>query len=304
VALRDRYSEVRELAESLSRCRRIRNSLNSADYPTAQQELSLLGQVCEDAGWISAALGAIREAAGLLDAIESGPLGLLAATDTAKHVSQPPPGPIMPALVRGGSQQNLLQVDSLGSLLLLTGPCVVIGGTGHTSSCDLTMMTDSVTAPLVIRRDGDDYLAHCDAPFKVNGRTTNRKLLSSGDTIELGRRGRLRFQKPVAASGSAVLELTAAGLARGDIRRVVLMADSLLFGPRGTHFPMESIETAVVLSLTAGQFAIRRLVPSQQSEYVQGTGSRESAMHLRVGEPVVIDGTRFSLCPFPVAAPC
>lgn len=303
-ALRHRFCEVREMAELLERCRRIRNSLTSADYSAAEQELSLLGHVAEDDGWIETTGNAIREAIGQLALIQSGPLGLLAATETNSPALPAALGPVMSSDFADAPQQSLLQVDGLGSLLLLRQTSVKIGGAGRSSSCDLPLLTDSVVAPLMVRRDGDDYLAHSDAPFKVNGRTIKHKLLTSGDTIEIGRRGRLRFRKPVAASGSAVLELTAAGLARGDIRHVVLMADSLLFGPRGTHFPVESIDTAIVLSLIEGQFALRRLAPSPQSEHLPTTTSQRSRMHLRFGESVVIDGTRFSLCPYSNAAGC
>ena len=115
------------------------------------QELSLLERVCEDQGWIQTTLTAIQEAAAHLAVIESGPLGLFAVTDPRKKVSQQPLGPIMPPWVGGGSQQNLLQVDGLGSLLLLPQPSIVIGGAGNNSSCDLNLLTDSVVAPLVMR---------------------------------------------------------------------------------------------------------------------------------------------------------
>jgi hypothetical protein len=108
----------------------------------------------------------------------------------------------------------------------------------------------------------------------------------------------LRFLCNNLHQGAAVLELTAAGLARGDIRHVVLMADSLLFGPRGTHFPVESIDQAVLLSSIEDRFMLRRLDPSRQFANVQGTSSQRLAMQLRIGESVVIDGTRFSLCPY------
>jgi hypothetical protein len=301
VALGDRYRQAGEWAQALERCRRVRMALRSADYQLAQQELALLSHLCKDGDWVESTGNSIREAAGHLAAIETGPLGLLETRDAERTETSSPTRPLPPAELADGAHRCLLQVDGLGSLLLLDQPSIVIGGTTHRSSVDLRLLTDSVSAPLLLRRDGDDYLVSSEKPFRVNGREFQRKLLNSGDSIEIGRRGRLRFQQPVAASGSAVLELTAAGLARGDIRRVVLMADSLLFGPRGTHFPIESMETPVVVSLMEGQFAIRRLVPSQPGEAVPGGGSNRSIVPLRIGEPVVIDGTRFSLCPFPVA---
>ena len=50
--------------------------------------------------------------------------------------------------------------------------------------------------------------------FAVNGKPTRQRLLVDGDTISIGRRGRMKFRRPVAASGSAVLELTSGQLNR------------------------------------------------------------------------------------------
>lgn len=301
-AIERRSPQAGDLLRALKSCRSLRRSVDARDYHLAGQELGRLQHYADAGDWLKATAVSIQQLGEHLAAIESGPLGLI----DERAVTRVPPRssrPLPTADVAGDGQRCLLQVDGLGSLLLLSQASVVVGGSGHRSSADLRLLTDGVAAPLMLRRDGDDYLASSDESFQVNGRAVQRQLLSSGDSIELGRRGRLRFQRPVAASGSAVLELTAAGLSRGDIRKVVLMADSLLFGPRGTHFPLESMQTPVVLSLIDGQFAIRRLAPPPSGEVASG-GSARSITPLGIGQPVEIDGTRFSLCPFPAGSRC
>jgi len=116
--------------------------------------------------------------------------------------------------------------------------------------------------------------------------------LFCGDTIQVCRRGRLRFNRPVAASSTAVLQPTAAGFTRGDIRHLVLLEDSLLFGANGTHFPIHSVDAVIQLSLIENQYSIRTVS--------LGSGEvapDENARMLKSDCPQTVEGLNFLLSP-------
>ncbi|TWU48941.1 hypothetical protein Poly51_48450 [Rubripirellula tenax] len=81
---------------------------------------------------------------------------------------------------------HILKVDGLGSLLLLQNDLVSIGTPSSSMRSDLTLQTEGNSEPILIHRDDEDYFAE----------STSRRLLSSGDSITVGHRGRLRFTKP------------------------------------------------------------------------------------------------------------
>lgn len=181
-------------------------------------------------------------------------------------------------------ERYLLQVDGVGCLMLLPAERVTIGGVEGADLCDVTLRTTGLESPITVDRQADRYLARARSPFRVNDRTGTSKLLLSGDTIEIGRRGRLRFLKPVAASATALLRPTAAPLARSDIRHVVLLQESLLFGPTGTHLPIPHCRDAIVLSHLDERFSLR---PLHQAA--------NSAASLSVNEPVRVQDVQFVL---------
>ena len=190
------------------------------------------------------------------------------------------------------SQAHVLQVDGLGSLLLLSSKTVSIGAASSSSRHDLVVQTDGLASVILIERDessgdGEDYFARSQSSFAVNGKPTVQRLLSDGDTISIGRRGRIKFRRPVAASGSAVLEMTAGKLTRRDIRRVVLMSDSLLFGQSHCHFRLPGGETPIIMQPACKQ--------SQRSGYMLHRRGGFDPQTLLAGGSVQIDDTRFAL---------
>lgn len=170
---------------------------------------------------------------------------------------------------------HILQVDGLGSLLLLQNDRVSIGTASSSMRCDLTLQTEGDSVPMLICRDDEDYFAE----------STSRRLLASGDSITVGQRGRLRFTKPVPASSSAILEVTGAKLPRRDIRRVVLLADSLLFGSSACHFCLPVDGMPIIMQPSEAGYTLHR----------QGGFDIKS---LAVGDSVRIDDTRFALTPY------
>ena len=190
------------------------------------------------------------------------------------------------------SEAHVLQVDGLGSLLLLASKTITIGTASSSSRYDVAVQTDGLASAILIVRDeisgdGEDYFARSQSPFVVNGKPTAERLLSDGDAISVGHRGRIKFRRPVAASGSAVLEMTSGMLTRRDIRRIVLMADSLLFGQSNCHFRLPGGESPIIMQ-PASEL-------SQGSGYSLHRQGGFDAQTLSVGGSVRLDDTRFAL---------
>ncbi|MDG1897986.1 MAG: hypothetical protein P8J37_24050, partial [Fuerstiella sp.] len=188
--------------------------------------------------------------------------------------------------------RSVLQVDGVGGLLLLSGDVITVGISASSSRIDVPLVTEGAPGLISIRRDGDDYFAESAEPFRVNGRQETRKLLTSGDSIAVGARGRLRFLKPVAASGSAVLQITGSRLARRYIRSVVLMSDSLLFGPAGSHFRLPHAEFPIVLHGSRDGYALREAVSRTSTSQ---PAVRTAPAAINVGESVVMKEICFAL---------
>ncbi len=294
--LQSTSASIGELQQSLERCLTIREHLLGGRYAEAENELTVLERVIDSSDWISSTRTAVAAVIQNLGTVMSGPLALLSHEQWALQCVAKTVIPTQPDNQMVPSQdkfspttaedhlpaRSVLQVDALGSMLLLTSDIVTIGASSRQSAFDVALMTEGETVPITIRRDGDDYFAESSATFQVNGHQVTRKLLASGDTLTVGSRGRLRFMKPVAASGSALLQITGSRLARRDIRSVVLMADSLLFGPNGSHFRLPDVDAPIVLHGNRDGYAVRQLGHT-------GTSA------VRLGESAVVNDVRFGL---------
>lgn len=289
-----------EFEECLSRCRSVREYLRAHQYVEAEAQLTLLSQTINGGAWIDLARTAIADAIRHLNSVSKGPLGLM-----DDQLNEPPSSAHASALRRQQSTEadpagsrylpvrSVLQVDGVGSLLLLSRNVVTIGTSSSSSSgFDVALLTEGPAATISIRRDGDDYFAESGVPFGLNGQQVTRRLLASGDSIAVGARGRLRFQKPVAASSSAVLQITGSRLARRDIRSVVLMSDSLLFGPAGSHFRLPAVESPIVLHCDGAGYVLRETATRVSASQPAVRAASEA---LPPGDSVVVRDVRFAL---------
>ncbi len=290
---------VGELQQCLTICRSAREHMEMHQYAEAEAQLAVLAQMVDGKTWIVAARSAIADAIRDLNAVSAGPLGLLGdqlnqqqTSAVAASLAPPRTAEAWPFKSEGLPMRSVLQVDGVGGLLLLSSDVITIGTSSSSSRLDVPLVTEGAAAFISIRRDGDDYFAESAEPFQVNGRQVSRKLLTSGDSISVGARGRLRFLKPVAASGSAVLQITGSRLARRDIRSVVLMSDSLLFGPAGSHFRLSGAENPIVLHGSRDGSALREAVSRASTSQ---PAVRTAPAAINVGESVVMKDIRFAL---------
>ncbi|PAY20775.1 hypothetical protein CKO51_04030 [Rhodopirellula sp. SM50] len=322
VAVAPTDARLTELRSCFSRCARACEFVDQANYVEAERELALVDQIVPGTRWIAETRTTLAELARQSAGVRSGPLGLLDGAPPAtpstekvsdtflgnavKHflaVGREPSGvvaemknrraralPLKPQETPGKNASQrcflgvwVLRVDGLGAVLLLDADRISVGSSSRSQRYDLPLQTEGPSAALFIRRAGDDYFAESEAEFGVNDQPTKRRLLANGDSIGFGRRGRLKFRKPVPASGSAVLQLSGAGLAKREIRCAALMADSLLFSPRGGHFSISGCERPIVVFRAADGYAIKY------------AGSGGDARQLEADRSVLLGETRFTL---------
>ena len=275
-----------ELHDQLKRCNTVGDLIRAGRHAEAERELSLLSQTNPAADWIVKSRTQVSIVIESLSSILSGPIGLLSTSGRSVRVANQPVEHQPTNCTPARSHQWLLQVDGIGGLLLHRDSQLTVGAAASSSRFDLAIQTDGLCTPLSVRRNGDDYFAESSSPFRVNDQPMTRRLLVSGDQVGIGQRGRIRFSKPVPASASAVLLLTGAGLARRDIRSVVMLSDSLLFAKSGGHFSLDNEPHPIVVYCQGESLAVR-LLPRPDSESQNQT--------LRVGESIVVGQTRFAL---------
>jgi hypothetical protein len=235
--------------------------------------LTQLGQLLPGVKWIQQAIKATEQASSSLDAVRGGPLGLLVSGDRTEGREIKPlptgqprkprahgafPFPASPALAAISAQSMpsrlLLQVDGAGSFLVVRSRVTTVGPVSSSHAPLVGLLAPANLPTVSIERLDDDYFLRCDAAVRVNGKSVTEKLLSSGDKISLSSRLEIRFYLPNAASTSAVLELTGARLPRQDVRRIILLDESIVLGNSGSaHVRVRGLEESVVLHLRNGQ---------------------------------------------------
>ena len=271
-----------------------------ARYSEAADELKRVQLVAADASWIDDALAGLQKCIQGLGEFMTGPLGLLdGASSQVPLVNHGSPKqnkflnatglrrPVSAALSCG---RSILQVDQVGSLLMLVGEHFSIGTTSTKNHPDVVLQTEGMREAVFIRRSGEDYIAACSTPFVVNGRSLREHLLADGDTIEIGKRGRLTFSKPVAASSTAVLQIKGSKLVRRDIRSIILVGDAALFGDCASHFRVPGLKYRVIVRLVSGMAN----APSETEFLIHQKGDSDPQL-LRSGEQVLVGECQFSL---------
>ncbi len=295
-----RSSDARELVEVIDRLIRTSQALEEKDYIDADRQLSLIAQTIGETNWIKQAIDALQTIQQNLGQLQRGPLGLVGdcplpppLAETALHI----PNKLreIPAAPSHGGQRLLLQVDGLGSVLLLPQDCVTVGPASRAGGVDVPIMTEGIEGNVRIQRDGGDYMLSSDGEVDINGKKTRQRLLQGDDVIRVGRRGRVRFCKPVAASATACLEFAGASMPRSDIRRVVLMADSIIIGSDANcHLSVGGLSSRCVIYRVGDALAVRRL-DSPAGGGVGAMAMGNEPVNLTPGQSVSFDDVRLML---------
>ena len=297
------------VVELLGLLKKIQSALaaaREARYSAAADELQKVKLVASKTTWIDGALAGLQKCIQGLGEFMNGPLGLLegvAPPDGLANRSRPQQNkrqnsiglrrPVSQGLSCG---KSILQVDQVGSLLMLVGDYFSIGTTATKVRPDVVLQTEGMPDAVYIRRSGEDYIAVCNAPFVVNRKTLREHVLSHGDSIEVGKRGRLTFSKPVAASNTAVLKISGSKLVRRDIRWIVLVGDAVLFGNSNSHFKTPGLGNRVIVR-PVGEATPEcgMTIAQKETEFLIHQKGDSDPQLLRSGEQVVVEKWRFSL---------
>jgi len=262
--------QIQGLARLLCECRSAASCLERGQPRQAAEILHRLSAAHSEAGWLAEACRHAEQAAAGTESLRRGPLGWFtgmvlpvgqpttaAEPDRTEILASPEPAN---RRAPGGAVPDrfMLQVDTVGSFLVLRQPRLTIGPISSSRRPDLALLAEAGLPVVTIERQDDDYFLSSDSPIRVNDMPVQRKLLSDGDRISLGPRCVVKFTLPSAASTSAVLHLSGCRLPSGDARRVILMDKSVVLGPGAlAHIRADQMAAPAVLHIRDGRLLVR-----------------------------------------------
>jgi tetratricopeptide (TPR) repeat protein len=309
--LAGRTVDLLEVDRIVGQCEVAAESIARGQPQDAERVLRQLAPVLPQAGWLQDAITAARQAAEGIEHLRVGPLGLIMAQaprwpersqplqsdqdlETTRRIEVA--GAAQPA-GQGGTDRFLLQVDGIGSYLVVRKGVVTIGAAGSSSGCDIPLMTEPGLAGVTIERSEEDYFLRSPQAVLVNDKPVTQRLLVDGDRIALSSRCRMRFGLPNAASTSAVLHLSGTRLPKTDARRVILLDRELVIGPgSASHVRADSLAEPVVLYVRDGRLCCRTKEPVQVNDAVQdGSAGLPLGSNVRIG-PVSMVMTTVASC--------
>jgi len=265
--------EVQQLARAIQHCRHALEFLTRGQPHQAAGILRKLKTLLPDARWLDDALQNTCQSAESLDSLLTGPLGLALPEDSnypsaaakemdpdfkKKPLSSPSDFPVSPS----PAGRFLLQIDGVGSYLVVCKPQVTVGPISSSQPPDVGLIAEPNLRNILIERSEEDYFLHSESPISVNDKMVTEKLLADSDSIALSPRCRFKFRLPNPASTTALLALSAAHLPRADVRQVLLPDREIIIGPQSNcHIPTALLAEAVILYWQDGQWFCRTKEP-------------------------------------------
>jgi len=277
-------SRTEELRVALEQCKVAGRASVDNDPGQAREILQKLKLMFPSTTWLDDALDQARLAAERLGQLRTGPLGLLRDQDaplmmplpdkSPARAQVPSPKSAPPLNGRRGPLSNefLLQIDGVGSYLVLAKDKLTIGPISSSPHPDLGLLMNPNTPAVHISREDEDYFLSSDQPVQVSDAAVTHKLLMDGDRISLSHKSRLKFNTPNAASTSATLVITGARLSRPDINYVILLDRDILIGPScNNHIRTSRLSTTLALTWQDKQLFCRNaekmLVQGKQAHH-------------------------------------
>ncbi len=271
-----------ELRGALELCGKSAAAIEQGACRRVIEILQRLRTVLPGAVWVADVLAEAQRAAESIEQLRGGPLGLLMSDGTvadddtvivrtdrvaAPALDRQPrvdgllgAGPASPAPeaakahMGGAFRRFMLQVDGIGSFLVLSERSVTIGAATGSHRPDVPLLIDASMAPATLERADEDYFLCCPQGATVNNARVTRKLLVDGDRIQLSPRCHLRFAMPNAASTSALLSIAGTRMPGTDATRVILMDGSLVIGPgNAAHVRADALAAPAILHVRDGR---------------------------------------------------
>lgn len=180
------------------------------------------------------------------------------------------------------SDRLQLWIDGVGGYLLLPADRIVIGQAMRSAGVDLPILGDLRRRHAMIRRSEGEYLLEPLAETRLNGKLIEVPMpLSNQDKIQLGASVQLQFRKSHPLSGSATLRLISRQRTEPACDGILLLADSLILGPRpANHVICPRWEEDVVLYREPGGLAVR------SKTRLHSGATDESVRRIQLGQPV------------------
>lgn len=153
----------------------------------------------------------------------------------------------------------LLWVDAVGGYWVCLADEVLIGQAGYAAKADLPILGDISARHARIRRDGEGYLIEALREVRVDGHPVPQvALLQPGSNVLLGDSVRLAFRRPHALSATARLDFVSHHRTEPFVNGIVLMADSLVLGPKPhSHVVCSDWPSDVVIYRNEGELFCR-----------------------------------------------
>ena len=255
------WDDLYNLRQAVDCCVRGSRSIQAGRFSQAAMDLQKAHLLVPEAGWIKDAVKDARAGAAAMETLQTGPLGLVETesdvdnesekkTPHSRKLTKQNPSLDTPDRMKHNTflEPNpdnlkcLLQIDGIGSFVVLTADQVQIGPISSTAKVDLGLVTSpDARVKRVERTEGDYFVSDAQ-------NLSGTHLLSDGDRIEISPRCRMQFTLPNPASGTAFLKLSSARLPRSDIQGVILMDREILIGPaRNCHIQNGQVQHPVTL---------------------------------------------------------
>lgn len=185
----------------------------------------------------------------------------------------------------------LLWVDAVGGYWVCLGDEIVLGQPVRADQIDVPLLGDLSGRHARIRRDGEGYLIEAIRDVWLDGRpVVDFAPLADGSLIQLGGRVKLIFRRPHALSATARLDFASPHRTQPSSDAIVLMADTLILGPRpNSHVVCRKWREDVVLYRCENNLFCRG--PGEM--LIDGKTFRQKGPIDRNSR---ISGERFSLC--------
>jgi hypothetical protein len=197
-------------------------------------------------------------------------------------------------MARESSAPNrfFLWVDAVGGYWVCLGDAVVLGQAVPGADADVPILGDLSKRHALLRRDGEGYLVEALREVRVEGKPVSGvAALRHGDLVQLGQGVKLAFRRPHALSATARLDFVSHHGTQPSVDAVILMADSLVLGPKEhSHIVCSHWRDEVVLYRQENQFYCRA------SSLLEIDGSRKKGpAKLSANSRVMGDWFSFSL---------
>ncbi len=305
--------ELTEVCRAMESAREVSSLLDALRFDEAYLQIRKLTPLLGNVAWLSELTDKAKQAAELAVELKTSPLSLLSGSRRPiPNVNSPQPKVDRVALSGPSSVENfaeaglperlVLQIDGVGSALLLRQPKLKLGGPGRARSCDIALAGFPESGTLTVERLAGRYRLSADDvdEFSVNERRCQEKSLTDGDSVQVGKRCRFKFRRPTADVPTAVIELSGTRLSRPDIRSIVLFDETLVVGPGpSSHLVARNIDQPLILFVRNGVFHVRSGLPDRSQRFA-ANGTPQGAQPLMLDTPVEIGGTRVTIVPYNV----